>query len=330
MPNLSDLEKQAYKALLSRMKKYEGEVAEVYRQALIKMIGEMKVMFDKWSKEGKLTKVEMTQYNRMATMEKQMLKYLDPAVKETLGTIQNLLPEQYGEAFFRYAWAMDQAVGVSLQYGLLNKDTIIENLANKYQKIAYKNYIKGTKGILRNTLNDGLSRGKSFDDMARSLKKATNMKNYQALRIIRTEGMTAENAGQTDSYLKAKEQGVNGHRVWMSTLDQRTRPSPFRKGKKGKMVAVQLTGMEPDHRIMDGQVEDEDGMFTLSDGTKARFPADPEIEDGGQRCNERCTVRMEIDGYSPQLRRTRENGIIPYQNFDSWAKKVNNGEGFWE
>jgi hypothetical protein len=37
--------------------------------------------------------------------------------------------------------------------------------------------------------------------------------------------------------------------------------------------------------------------------------------------NCRCGIRMDIEGYSPELRRSREQGIIPYQTYSDWESE---------
>ena len=83
--------------------------------------------------------------------------------------------------------------------------------------------------------------------------------------------------------------------MWDATLDGRTRIT---------------------HRRMDGVKRNAEGYF---EPIHARYPLDENLPaEESIRC--RCRLRFEIDGYSPQLRRTREQGIIPYMNYDEWEK----------
>ena len=107
----------------------------------------------------------MTKYNKYQTMEKQILKVLEPAIAKNIATIKKLMPEQYNESFFRYAWAMDQAVGVNLNYGILNQNMInelfsITNPKNIELANALHNYRPNAKKYLRNALLQNLSIGK--------------------------------------------------------------------------------------------------------------------------------------------------------------------------
>jgi SPP1 gp7 family putative phage head morphogenesis protein len=178
---------------------------------------------------------------------------------------------------------------------VLNPDVILENLASQFYKISVRRYGADARMRIRTALNDGLAQGKSFQDMARGLKKAMDTTYANAIRIIRTEGQTAIQAGADDAYAWARRKGIEMDIIWDATLDGKTRP---------------------DHGAADGQVRGRDGMFNVG-GEEAPYPAWQGLT-AGQRINCRCRIRAQIAGYGPQLRRTREQGIIPYQTYTEW------------
>lgn len=300
---LSKLEQQALNSLLLREAKYSKQIQHQLASVLTTMYGEMKKIYDKYAINGKLTKVEMTKYNKYSTMEEQILKTLDPALKANIKTIKKLLPSQFNESFFHYAWAIDQASGLRLSWGLVNTKALlgafdITNPKNIELQEALKNYGPTAKKRIRAALLNGLSQGKSYDQMAKDLKKSISKIYSSAITIVRTEGQTAINAGQTIAYTRAQENGIEGNEVWSATKDAKTRQ---------------------DHGYADGQKKDSDGYFNVG-GEKALYPGDPSLS-AGNRINCRCNTRFEIDGYSPQLMRTREEGILPYQTYTDYAKQ---------
>jgi SPP1 gp7 family putative phage head morphogenesis protein len=299
MADLARLEEQALSALERLQIQYERQVATVLRDALDQMRAEMQRLYDKYAIDGMLTKAEMTRYARYAAMEKQMLAILDPALRKSLRTITRLTEEQYQAAFFRYAWALDNGASVRLSWGVLNMDTILENLDNEMRKISLKTYGQSARIMIRRALTDGLSQGKSYAQMIKDLRKALDTTYNNALRILRTEGQTAINAGQYDAYLRALDQGVEGKRVWMATLDERTRDQ---------------------HAAMDGQSTNDEGMYRMPNGELTPYPTWEGLS-AGNRINCRCSERFEIEGYEPQLRRTKDQGIIPYQTYADWEKE---------
>jgi len=297
VPDLRLLEDQAAKALLARERLYQREVQAALKAALDRMRAQMSVLYERYAVNGVLTKAEMTRYNRLVTAERQMLEALNPALRANLATIRRLQPEQYGEAFFRYAWTIDNGAGVRLAWGVLNRDVILENIANQFAKISLRRYGAEARLRVRTALNEGLSQGKPYQTMARDLKRALDTTFANAIRIIRTEGQTAANAWQEDAYMWAQRKGVEMDIVWDATLDGRTRP---------------------EHGAADGQKRGAEGLFTIG-GERAPYPAWEGLS-AGLRINCRCHLRAQVKGYEPPLRRTRDQGIIPYQTYTEWSK----------
>jgi hypothetical protein len=303
---LSKLEQQALNFLLSREAKYSKQIQSQLASVLTTIYGEMKRIYDKYAINGKLTKVEMTKYNKYSTMESQILKILDPALKANIKTIKHLLPSQFNESFFHYAWAIDNATGLRLSWGLVNTKALtgaasvfdLDNVKNIELRRAIRRYGVEGKEKIRSALLNRLSLGKSFDDMARDLKKSVSKIYSSAITIVRTEGMSAINAGQTLAYARAQENGVNGKELWSAARDERTRYT---------------------HRHADGEGRNTNGLFWVG-GEQAQYPGDPSLS-AGERINCRCSTRFEIEGYEPQLMRTREEGILGYQNYDQYAEQ---------
>jgi hypothetical protein len=301
--DLPKLEHQALNFLLAHEALYSKQIQQALLDALTSIYGEMKKIYDKYAINGKLTKVEMTKYNKYSTMEESIMKKLDPAIKANVKTISKLLPEQFNQSFFQYAWAIDQATGLRLSWGMVNTKALlgafdITNPKNIELQEALKNYGPTAKKRIRAALLEGLSQGKSYDKMARDLKRSLNKIYSSAITIVRTEGQTAINAGQTIAYARAQENGVQGNEVWEATRDGKTRY---------------------DHGAADGQARGKDGYFNIG-GEKALYPGDPNLS-AGNRINCRCNTRFEIDGYSPQLMRTREQGVLPYMSYTKYAEE---------
>ena len=299
MKPLDKLLKQSMAQMESMQKWHESGILKAYKEALIEIRGEMAGMYKKWAVDKKLTLAEMSKYNRYTAMEKKIMEILDGKTKEVVSKIKKIPPEQYNEAFYRTAWAVDNSVGVRLNWGMLNPTNVaklfsLADLKNKHYQEALKNYPQDAKKAIRQALIGNLSQGKSFESMTKDLQKAIGVTAKKGIQIVRTEAMTAINAGTDYAFQKAKEKGVQGKIVWVATLDGKTRPS---------------------HQAMDGVAKDEDGMYHGE--IEAPYPGWEGL-DASDRINCRCTERFEIEGYSPQLRRTREQGVIPYETYEHW------------
>jgi hypothetical protein len=294
---LSKLEERNLKKLLYKETQYERQIASTIKKSLDEVRIEISKIYEKYAIDGKLTKTQLTQYGRLSSIEKNLMSKLDPVIKASLSKIKRIPTELYGESYFSEAWAIDQASELRLGWGVLNKDIITETLDNTFFSSAVNAYRPGFLKAIRAAMATGLANGKSFQDMVKDLAKVWDIKGFELLRIIRTEGMSAINAGQSDAYARAKAKGIELDEIWDATLDGKTRPT---------------------HQQMDGQTKEEDGFFHLPDGELARYPCDENLS-AGERMQCRCHPRGEIKGYSPQLRRDKETGIIPYQTYEDWA-----------
>jgi SPP1 gp7 family putative phage head morphogenesis protein len=300
--NLSDLEKKALNDSLAIQTKYEKKIALALNASLDEMRKEMSKLYDKWATNGILSKADMTRYGRLASIEKSVMEALGPALKSSVKDIQRLLPEQYNESFFHHAWAIDQYSGVNLNWGVINNAAIaksfsITNPENIEFATSLKNYSITARKYIQSAILKNLTLGKSLQSMIGDLKKAINKTNWEALRILRTEAMTAMNAGSNDAYLRARERGIEGHEEWLATKDIRTRDS---------------------HRKMDGKRKDKEGYYHVG-RERALYPCDENLS-AGERINCRCTQIFIVDGFSPEIIRTRDQGIIPYTTYNDWIK----------
>ena len=277
-------------------KQYEKEVASIFKTALNEIRVEMSKIYERYAVDGVLTRAQMTQYNRLATLEQNIRDIMHPAARQATRLIDKLKPEEYGEAFFRTGWAMDNASGVALKWGPLNKEAVVTALENPFFDAAKKAYWFNVDNRISVALNNGLALGQSYPQMMADLKDMVNRDNYEIMRVLRTELHNSQEAGTADGYDEALAQGIQGRVVWISTLDGRTRES---------------------HQAMDGVYRDDDGMFRGAIG-EAPYPGweglPPE-----ERISCRCDIRFEIEGFEPDIRRSRDDGIIPYQPYDDWV-----------
>ena len=127
--------------------------------------------------------------------------------------------------------------------------------------------------ITKNVVQQGINEGWGMDKIARSIQKTqAEMDLWKALRIARTEVVTASNVGVK---VGADELPGNKVKVWISTFDQRSRP---------------------EHMAMDGVRVAMNEMFNV-DGEMMEFPGDPNASAGNIincRCGYEIIVTPEI------------------------------------
>lgn len=290
-------ERKNSQILEANLERYEREVIRNYREALKAIRDDIGKIYEKYAKNGKLTHAEMSKYNRLTSLERQLTEEIRPVFRKNGALIEKMARVEYEEAFYRTAWAIDQNTGVSLRWGLLNPKAVEAAVANPLRLIAEKRLRQDGLLKIQRAVSQGLIRGLSYPNMMKEIKGAINGNAEDALRIVRTEGQRAQVLGQQANYAEARDIGVEVVEVWDATLDSRTRNS---HGALDGVRASYRSNGEP-YWILAG---DEVGGPLQS--------ARPE-----QTINCRCRVRGEIEGFEPEKRRVAGK-IQQYQTYKEW------------
>lgn len=297
---ISKLEDINFAEFGKREKQYEKKIAEILKKTLDDIRKKMAMIYEKYAKDGVLTKADMTRYNRLVSLEKNIVDLVRPGIKQAQQIVDRLRPEEYSEGFFRSGWSIDEASKVSLNWAPVNKELITKSLDNTFFHTASKLFSQKSLSRIQNAINQGLIDGKSYATMIKDLKTSLNQSNYEIMRWLRTEMGAAYSAGSSDAYDSALKQGIQGSVIWDAALerrDGRTRPT---------------------HAAMDGVKRSKDGLFHGAVGTTPY----PKYEGmvAAERINCRCSIRFQIDGFESALRREKEGGVIPYQTYTEWLK----------
>jgi len=160
-------------------------------------------------------------------------------------------------------------------------------------------------------ISSGLRAGTSYTEISERIagvigkitkEKATGQL-AKALRIVRTEGARAMNAGAYASALDASAEGVQVERIWNAVLDSGTRPA---------------------HGSADGQIVGLNEPFVVG-GENLMYPADP-AGSAENIINCRCSADALANDFRPDARRGRDpvtgkNEVFGYKTFNEWAKE---------
>lgn len=134
----------------------------------------------------------------------------------------------------------------------------------------------------------GIIAGSSIPTIARNIGKETGTGNETAmLRYARTAMTGAQNSGRIEVMHEAEEMGVQVQKVWLATLDERTRPA---------------------HQELDGQTVDVNESFDSILGP-IDYPGDPSA-DPANTWNCRCSLTYNYKEYPKHnsTRRDQESG----------------------
>ncbi len=289
----------AANALDVRLQTYEKAVIANYRQALRNTRNTIGRLYERYSVNGKLTHAEMSKFNRLSALEKQIREDILPSIAKNQRIMVAMPPIEYDAAFYRYAWSIDQQLGVSLKWGVLNENAVKAAVANPLDKIARTRLRQDGLSKINRAVAQGLIRGESFPNMMKGVRGAINGNASDALRIVRTEGQRAQVMGQGANYKDARGMGVEVIDVWDATLDSSTRDSHGA-----------LDGVEAHYRS--GQA------YWYTSVGEIRGPLQSGVASFDIRC--RCRIRGQVGDAKPEKRRI--NGeIAEYETYKEWDAK---------
>ena len=311
------LYRQAQVELARILQGEERSIIRLYGTALHDIRKTLKDIYDKYSVEGKLTNGEMSKYNRLVNVQDQIEEILRKNLKQVDSLTKRLTAEQYSEAFYRHAYAIDQAGGMALNWGLIPEEAVEAAMKSPFSKLASSQALKmsreGTVDRIRQEIGLSVIRGDSYDVLANRISAvlgvspkgagaAYNGKGaaYRSLLVARTEGQRILVEGQQAATQKALDLGCDIETIWDATLDSRTRPA---------------------HAALDGRPKDdpEKGWFVPEIGYVAA-PLHSGVASFDINC--RCRTRDQVRGYPPSERYVRGDGIKPYQTYDQWKEGI--------
>jgi len=241
--------------------------------------------------------------NKLQNLADEMTALRNKGVKLTEETSAQAIQDGY----YRNVWAYDQAVGVKLGIPAL---PIAAIRAAVYSDVSgldlVKTWAKNTTAGIYSTqsaIMRGITNGDSYTKIARTIKGEFDKGLWQAQRVVRTEAGRCWSEGAEASHEAAKEAGLVTKKRWSAALDKRTRSS---------------------HGALDGQYAEE-----VKEGDEVKYifrmdgdtaPQPRMFSEVGHNVNCRCAVYDVLDGIESSVRRIRDEGIVPYQTFDTWAE----------
>lgn len=298
----------------------EGEergIVRLYGTALYDIRRVLKELYDRYAVDGRLSNADMSRYNRLLAVQDQVEGILQKRMKQVDSFTRRLTAQQYQEAFYRHAYAIDQAGGMSLSWGLVPQEAVEAAMDSPFSKLASSKALRlsreGTVDKVRQELGLSLIRGDSYEVLANristvlgvSVSGRTSSYNgrgaaYRSLMVARTEGQRIQVEGHEAATAKAREMGCDIETIWDATLDGRTRPA---------------------HAALDGRAKDDPdkGWFVPEIGWVSA-PLHSGVASFDINC--RCRTRDQVKGFPPKERYVRGDGVKPYQTYAQWKEQV--------
>lgn len=264
---------------------------------------------------GEITQEEYTKWRtgqimigkRWEEMRDTLAQDLTNTDKIAMSMVRGYMPEVYALNHNYGTFEAEKGSMIDTSYTLYDRQTV-ENLIKKNPDLLPKPSVdipkdlKWNKQKITSAITQGILQGEDIRKISKRLRNVTDMDKRAAIRNARTMTTSAENAGRSDSYTRAREMGIEMEQIWLATLDERTRDS---------------------HRKLDGEkikVGDKWHHPKFSNGL--RYPGDPEGP-ASEVYNCRCTLIAQVAGINlnPSDISKRNNYKLGGMSYEEWKNE---------
>lgn len=314
---LKKLEKRLKKEYAKAAKEAQKKTDDYFERFKIKDKERAKQL-----KEGKITKQEYNQWrtnqmfvgNRWQDLTKQIVSDYQNANNIAADMIRNHSYDMYALNFNYGTFEVEKGTLINTSFTLYDRDTVKRLILDNPQLLPEPSELltglkanQYTRSKLQSVAVQSILQGESIPNMAMRLAQETGETDLNvAIRNARTMTTSAENAGRNDSYKRAQDMGIKMKRIWVATLDSRTRDS---------------------HREVDGEAQEIGDTF--SNGLE--YPGDMS-GDPAEVYNCRCTLIADVKGskVSEYLEEQRKDFSLEGQDYNEWKNRhtsTNNESG---
>ena len=239
---------QAHKITDEKLARLEKRLFDLYAKAGTELAKKQTAFMNEYARdypkmqqlvdEGKLKEADFIEWVREQAIKErwydQMVDtFATHAVKYdqmAMGMINGYTPEIYADNFNWGTYQIEKGTGISTMFSIYDRATV-ERLLKDNPDLIPKAGVNTTRDYTWNkqkftsAITQGILQGESIDGIASRLHSVIGMDLNNAIRTARTATTSAENGGRIDSYKRAEQMGIGLKKMWIATLDGRTRHS---------------------------------------------------------------------------------------------------------
>ncbi|MGC6569707.1 phage minor head protein [Streptococcus sp. VTCC 12886] len=249
-----------------------------------------------------LTSSQKVKLSQMSTLLEQLDQSADKLKKglrsEITGHLIDTGKIAYNELFYEFEGGHG-----GINFAMLKEEelrTIIETPVANFKLSERLN--DGVVERLRNNIKDDLNRiflhGASYAQASARLAEQGYSSYRRAMTITRTEAGRVQAVTREKAQLEARNLGIEFDKVWVATLDGRTRHN---------------------HAELDGAKADKDGYFEIN-GLRTKQPHMFGFASEDVNCRCRTISRLKDDDTLLSRRDNETGKIIEYRNYREWAR----------
>jgi SPP1 gp7 family putative phage head morphogenesis protein len=280
----------------------EKEVIKAYSLALREIKELLAKQYAKYGDD--LSYAEMAKYNRLKSLEAQLQDILKELTGKNAKYLITELEDIYEIAYLSTGYTLETEAQAKLAYAMLPKEAVVVAIQNPISGLTLNERLEKNRTELiyklKQEITQGLIKGEAYGKIAKRMKDLFEGDVQKAIRVVQTESHRIKNAGRYESSLHAQAKGLEMKKMWVSTLDSKTRDR---------------------HRRLDGKKVDLENPFKLG-SYEALYPGNFGVASMDINC--RCSFMSVYEGYEPTTRAARgadgKTQIIPYTSYDEWVK----------
>ena len=295
--------REAFQQIEARLKEFLDDFAveEKEMKKKLKAGAITKAQYKKWREDQLMTR------HHWEEMKNTVAADIHNANMIARSIVQGYLPEAYAINMNYSTYLVEHGLSMETNFTLYNREAVerllrsnpelIPHYNSRLSKLADEVY---QKKRLQSLITQSIVTGESIPRIAKRISSELRISNTRATIMYARTAMTgAQNAGREDGYARAEAMGIQMRKMWLATLDGRTRH---------------------EHRQLDGQIVDINKPFEV-DGYEIQYPGDasaaPHLV---WNCRCRTMPQMagyEIDPRDLRLRNTKKLGNMSYEQWQN-------------
>lgn len=245
------------------------ELEKQYQEALKEINAKMAKEYAKHAQDGKLTMAEMSKYNRLETLQKNIQEDLNSLTRGSTNQLKGYLTDVYMVNFKGVAEDVGEVTRVATGFADLDRQSVYTSILRPLTLAAVEENNTMFKLGIKRAITQGIVQGESIRNMSKRIQERLEVSANRAVMIARTETTGVMGDSRLQAMQELDKRGVKIKKVWLATSDSRTRDS---------------------HSRLNGEIQDLDKPF--SNGLM--FPGD-QTGAAAEVVNCRCTMNSEID-----------------------------------
>jgi SPP1 gp7 family putative phage head morphogenesis protein len=265
--------------------------------------------------DGQITETQYKSWLRGQMFTGEQWKHKVDSLSETMlhaneqanAIIEGKRRAVFGKNYLYQARKISNDLNMGISFDLYDSSTVTRLLRDQPEllprrKVDKEKDFAWNRENIANAVTQGIIQGDSIPALARRIAEKTAFHNRKATeRYARTAMTGAQNAGRMEMLHEAQEMGIGVKKVWLATLDSRTRDA---------------------HAKLDGQEAEVDEPFKSEFGD-IMYPGDP-AANPANTWNCRCTLIYKYDKYPMQnaTRYDQENEEVIDFNDERASQKV--------